>query len=255
MDFPDRSELLYHKPVWGANPFLLCRTVTPLDFRDLRLVCNCCDCYISRIRTASDFLTHPFGSRCDPPRGRYELAQVLRSRLDTDRDVFATDNSIVLLNMLQTDPSVATLGLVVPVMSLSMIRSGVQDLLVSDPGNRSLNGLFYDRLKFFDLRRKGPRLLRRARRSHSIAPDPFLYDHPEIVDTWSAHESVFRDPHFEYPDFVAKFPSSIERLVHDRHFHDRRELNFKFSSSSNMSNSPHPRVKKRSRSLVSAFLV
>ena len=250
MEFPDRDEILYHKPIWGTNPFLLCRTVTPADLRDSRSRCNCRDCYLSRIRSISNYLSHPFGSRSDPPRGPFEFSSMLRSKNDMVHDVFATDNSIVLLNMIFSGSEiVATNDRIYPVNSIDFIRDRVRDRLTDDPGDRSLNGLFFSRLKVFDLRRKGPRLLRRARRSHSIPPSVPLYDLPEIVDTWCSGSHIFREPDIVPPDFVANFPGSIEQLVHKGHFHDRQGLKFDFRSF--IMSDQTPRRRKRSRSVVS----
>ena len=253
MELPCRSEILFHRPIWGTSPFLLCRTVTPPEFRHLKLQCNCRDCYLSRIRTQSDYLTHPFGSRSDPPRSRYELSKVLRVKLDMDHDVFAVNNSTVLLKMMGTDSNVATYNdPIVPVMSVRSLEDIVRDRLVHDPGNRSLNGLFFSRLQVFDLRRKGPRLLRRARRSHSIRPSLPLYDLPEIVDLWTSTTVDYDEDQLDISNSVATFPSSIERLVSEKHFHDRRGLTYVFSDSSIMSNSGSRRP-KRNRSLVSSL--
>ena len=251
MDLPSRSEILFHRPVWGANPFLLCHTVTPPEVRHLRSCCNCRDCYVSRVRTVSNYLSHPFGSHSDPPRGRYELSRVLRYKLDMDRDVFAVNNSVVLLQMIGSEPiCVATSMPIVPVMSVRSIEDLVRDLLVSDSGNRSLNGLFFDRLQIFDLRRKGPRLLRRARRSHAIRP--LLYDLPETYDPWTSTSFVSDEVQLDVTNSVATFPSSIERLVFEKHFHGRRGLTYEFSDSSTMSKPPTRRP-KRNRSLVSFY--
>merc|ERR1711911_493214 len=123
MEVPTRSEIQFHRPIWGTNPFLLCRTVTPPEFRDLRLRCNCRDCYSSRTRAISNYFSHPFGSRSDPPRGRYELSKILRYRLDMDHDVFASDNSVILLKMISSDPTyVATFDTIVPVVSVRSLR-------------------------------------------------------------------------------------------------------------------------------------
>ena len=251
MDVPSRYEISFHRPIWGTNPFLLCRTVTPLEFRDLKIQCNCRDCYLSRTRTLSDYFTHPFGSRSDPPRGRFELSKILRYRLDMDHDVFAADNSVILLKMIDSDPThVATFtDSIVPIVSRRSLKKIVRDLLVSDPGNRSLNGLFYSRLQIFDLRRKGPRLLRRARRSHCIRPSPFLYDLQETTDPWTSTSADTDQVQLDMSNSVATFPSSIERLISERHFHDRRELIYDFSES--IMSDLSTRRQKRSRSLVS----
>lgn len=256
MELPSRSEILFHKPIWGTTPFLLCRSVTPVDLRDSKKRCNCRDCYLSRTRTVSDYLSHPFGSRSNPPRGSHEFAQHLRNKWDMDRDVFALDNSIILLKMIDSDSDVvATFNDPIrPVISIGYIQAVVRDLLIEDPGDRSLNGLFYDRLKVYDLRRKGPRLLRRARRSHSIRPHASLYDLPEIVDTWGIDGRVYFDPPDDFSNSsVANFPSSIERLVYEGHFHDRTRLTFEFSDPSKMSKRI-PR-RKRSRSAVSCYFM
>ena len=256
MDLPSRSEILFHKPIWGQTPFLLCRSVTPVDLRDSKKRCNCRDCYLSRTRTVSHYLSHPFGSRSDPPRGRHEFALHLRNKWDMDRDIFALSNSIILLKMIDSDSDVvATFNDPIrPVISIGYIQAVVRDLLIEDPGDRSLNGLFYDRLKVYDLRRKGPRLLRRARRSHSIRPVSSLYDLPEIVDDWTSNGRVYFDPPNDFPkNSVANFPSSVERLVHEGHFHDRSCLTFEFSGPTKMSKRA-PR-RKRSRSAVSFIFV
>ena len=256
MAVPSWSEIRFHKPVWGLNPFLLCRTVTPIELRDLKICCNCRDCYSSRSRAISDYLTHPFGSRSDPPRGRYELSKILRYKLDMVHDVFAFDNSVILLKMLESDSAcVATFAdSILPIVSVRSLKNLVRDLLVSDSGNRSLNGLFYSRLQVFDLRRKGPRLLRRARRSHCIRPGPFLHDLQETVDPWTSSSCDIDEVQMDVSKCVATFPSSIERLVLEKHFHGRRELTYDFSGSSIMSESASRR-QKRSRSLVRAFCV
>lgn len=250
MDFPNRDELLYHKSNWGKSPFLLCRTVTPADLRDLRSRCNCRDCYMSRIRSISNCLSHPFGSRSDPPRGPFEFSSMLRSKHDMAHDLFAIDNSIILSNMIISgSKNVATTNHIYPVNSISYIRDRIRDRLNDDPGDRSLNGLFFSRLKVFDLRRKGPRLLRRARRSHSIPPPFPLYDLPEIVDTWCSGDHIFCESDIISPDFVANFPGSIEQLVHKSHFHDRQNLSYDFRSF--IMSDQTPRRRKRSRSVVS----
>ena len=254
MEVPSWSEIRFHKPVWGLNPFLLCRTVTPIELRDLKICCNCRDCYSSRSRAISDYLSHPFGSRSDPPRGRYELSKILRYKLDMVHDVFAFDNSVILLKMLESDSAcVATFAdSILPIVSVRSLRDLVRDLLISDSGNRSLNGLFFSRLHVYDLRRKGPRLLRRARRSHCIRPGPFLYDLQETVDPWTSVSCDTSEVPVHVSNCVATFPSSIERLVFEKHFSDRRGLIYDFSGSSIMSESSSRR-QKRSRSLVSSL--
>ena len=254
MLYPSSTEIHLHKVLWGAAPFLVCRTVTPLDVRSERSCCNCEPCRSSRRRTRMDALSHPFGNHYDPPVSRYELARKLRSKHDICRDVFARDNAVVLLNMMVTEPIFVA---ICPVFAEGLsLRYHVQDVICDVPDEfRSLTGLFFSRLKIYDLRHKGCKLLRRALRSHSIPPPLTLWTVPEVYDPWSTSVEVLSEPTGILPKFpnFSNFPSSIERLVRERHFHGTRALNFEFSGLTEMSDSSS-RGRKSRRSLVSFCL-
>ena len=142
---------------------------------------------------------------------------------------------------------------------LKSVRGLVQDLLSTHPlDHRSLNGLFYTTLQWHSPIRKGPRLLRRALRSHSVRPSFPIDRIPESTDTWCSDSRFDLDDYYlspgPYPDF-AKFRSSVERLVHDRHFHDRNFYYRNYYSFSGFTMSDPPQINrfKRTRSLVSSY--
>ena len=253
MDLPSRLDIQRHKLSWGADQFLICRSVTPPEFRELDS-CNCFPCRKSRIYFYANLLSHPFGSHVNPPMSRFAYSEYLRSTLDLKNDIFAESNAFSLLRMMFTDPENRSFDHWPMYISPKTVPGLVRDLLSTHPlDNRSLNGLFYSALRWHSLKRKGPRLLMRARRSHSVRPSPHLYSIPETYDTWCSKASPdFDVPEFSvrYPDF-AKFPSSIERLVRDGYFHNR--VNRKFSDFVMSDSTPTNQRFKRTRSLVSFY--
>ena len=254
---PSRSEILYHKVVWGVSPFLVCRTVSPPNVREFRAHCNCDSCRSSRRRGQMEALSHPFGRSYDPPMSRYQLSRMLRNRFDVCRNAFARKNATVLLNMMVTDPDFVALC---PVYEAGMsLRNHVKELVCDFSDEyRSLNGLFFEKIRVYDLRKKGFQLLSRSLRSHSIPPSLHLWSVPEVIDLWWSDSIAdicaepYTDPE-KYPDF-SKFGSSVERLVLGNHFSGSRTLNYDFSGSTVMSDSNGKRLKTR-RSLVSTVFV
>lgn len=253
MNLPSRLEILRHKVSWGADPFLICRSITPVEVREFRSACNCFPCRRSRLHYQADRLSHPFGSHLDYPVSRFRYSLHLRKSCDTRVDLFARSNAVCLLRMMFTDRENRSFDDWPILIPRKSIRGLVQDVISTQSGtHRSLHGLFYSALDWYHPIRKGPRLLRRARRSHSICPQFPITKIPESTDTWCSDSTPLDDyitPNTLYPDF-AKSPSSIERLVLERHFHGRVNLNF---SDSIMSERPKNARNKRTRSLVSLY--
>ena len=259
MLLPTRREIWVHKPVWGPSSFLLCQTATPAEFRDLRYQCNCPPCYSSRSRAHANELCHPFGSKSDPPMSKYRFARFLRDLFDTKTDCFAKSNAIVLVGMMYSDPNNSYFDQWATEMTSSDLKRRLRYSLTHQamtmiPSNfRSFSGLFYSRLHVFNLRRKGPRLLTRARRSHSIAPSAILGSISEDTDTWCPgfQTDASSEWNGSIPIF-AKLHGFIENLVFTGHFHRSMSLTSKFRFGS-MSDATKKRP-KRLRSLVSLQL-
>ena len=254
MQLPSQTDIRRHKVVWGVSPFLVCRTVTPLDVRPFRAHCNCDSCRPSRRRSRMEALSHPFGRYYDPPMSHFQLARTLRSRFDVCRNVFARENALCLLNMMVTEPNFVALC---PVNSGLSLCNHVKEVICDIPSEfRSLNGLFFEKLKVYDLRHKGSKLMCRALRSHSIPPAFRLWSVPEVVDPWTSETEMCTEPPCDLPKFpnFSKYTSSIERLVFDRHFYGPRALNYQFRELVVMSDSSKKRQKSR-RSLVSTYFI
>ena len=206
MNLPTRLEIQRHKVTWGAAPFLICRTVTPLEFREFRTHCNCFPCRRSRIHLRADLLSHPFGSHLDVPLTRYRYARELRFTYDVKKDIFAKSNALVLLSMMFTDHENRSFDDWPMYIPRKSARRLIQDLLSKHPSDhRSLNGLFFSALMWYSPVRKGPRLFRRALRSHSICPQFPISKIPESVDTWCS-------------DFVPNTDLSDPRTLISRNF-------------------------------------
>ena len=165
-----RDRICRHKVRWGENPFLLCRTVTPESVREVRLFCNCPECYDSRRRADRELLSHPFGSFSDPPFDKNMFMQELR---EADmKSCFSSKDARLILAMIQTDPGIPFSHSSSPLdWSTSALKMHVNFIITEyyPICGLSLLGTLYERLRVFG-QSKGRNLLKRALRSHSLSP-------------------------------------------------------------------------------------
>ena len=166
--FHDR--VLRHKVLWDENPFLLCRTVTPLSVREKRLFCNCPECYKSRRMADRYCMSHPFGSFVDPPCDKNTFSWELR---EADiKQCFSYKDAQIILAMIQTDPEAKYKHSSSPLLwPPRVVKQHVEFLINEWPIEYgvSLLGTKYERLRTY-FRSKGPNMLKRALRSHSLSP-------------------------------------------------------------------------------------
>ena len=216
-----RKRVRRHRVRWDSDPFLICRTVTPLALRDMRVRCNCVGCLESRRRTDRTFLSHPLGSFADPPTDKFTFALELREVDVVSK--FCRDDAIVTLGMLGLNDDFEFLQPswdvnYISTWSNSELRDHVTYLEDEYPFTcrESLKGINYRRLALHDSRHKGPRLLMRALRSHSVQPygHTRLYKIPEKYDRKYDRmpKSELRCPRFPRIGF-GLIPGTIEYLI------------------------------------------
>ena len=251
-----REKISRHKIRWHDNPFLLCRTVTPLSVREARVFCNCPECYDSRRRNDRFMLSHPLGSFVSPPTDHDTFSRELRG-LDTVR-CFARRDLQTLLCMIHTNPDIP---LSQPSWDIEYLKTWSGPLMrdqirfLKDRAHLgcsgSFGGIIYHRLDTFS-DRKGPRLLRRALRSHSISPFgpksrlfPIRETFGDYIGRFQNHRNIA----------FGLIPGTIEYLTVHKCFYRGTKIVFS-GPEFTMGDGPPPKRKKlSSMSLVSSGLV
>ena len=268
-----RNRVLRHKVRWDDSIFLLCRTVTPSSVRELRLYCNCPECYDSRRRVDRYVLSHPLGSFVDPPCSKHDFSQELR---EADyKTCFSHRDARIILEMMQTDPSVPFSHSSSPLYWPDSFVRRHTDYLISQfypHCGVSLLGTQFERLRVFR-QNKGPQMIKRALRSHSLSPFgratsygfhlyPIRESNSDIVSSGGKRYKYNTRYDDKFRICFRNIPGTIEYLIlHECFYRGHNKLVFSGLDASEMSGPPVKRLRQTSKtsskssSLVNYYVI